>query len=38
MATNKSSPPHYYQISAAINSTKPVSKSSESLTNIEYQS
>jgi hypothetical protein len=35
MATNKSSSSHYYQIASPINSSKFVSKSSESLSNID---
>jgi hypothetical protein len=35
MATNKSSSHHYYQIASPINSSKFISKSSESLTNID---
>ncbi|CAF0826743.1 unnamed protein product [Rotaria sordida] len=38
MATNKSSSPHSYQIISSIKSSKLVSKSSESLSNIEHQS
>jgi len=35
MATNKPSSPHYYQIASPINSSKFISKSSESLSNID---